>query len=140
LLGEKPTKRSAAVSSTPQVRRVASGATASLTAARTASRDRVPASTRVTASAGRQSTEPATLAGVPRWESNDLDAAEMAVALVESKVTRQPVDFVHGILVARAGGVALNRIAKDVDRHHSAVKRIIDAAAAHQQGVFASVG
>jgi hypothetical protein len=30
-----------------------------------------------------------------------------------------PVDIVRGILVAHSSGVALNRIAKDVDPHHS---------------------
>ena len=55
---------------------------------------------------------------------------ELAAALVAEKITRQPVDVVARILVAHARRDPLNRIAKNVGVHHSAVSRVIEAAAA----------
>jgi hypothetical protein len=144
VLGEKPTKRvasrsAATMPSTSQVRHVSTGATATSSAPRTAPRDRVSPPV-AAASARSQSRETATPTDPPRREFGGLDAAEMAVALVESKVTRQPIDVVRAILEAHRDGVVLNRIAKDVNRHHTAVRRIIDAAAAHQQNELQAVG
>jgi hypothetical protein len=50
---------------------------------------------------------------------------------VAAKATRQPVETVEAILVARETGDPLNRIAADLGVHHSAVKRILDAAGAN---------
>ncbi len=56
------------------------------------------------------------------------DSASRAAALVSAKVTRQPVQTVQAILEARDRGDALNRIAADLGVHHSAVRRVLDAA------------
>jgi hypothetical protein len=56
------------------------------------------------------------------------DAATLAAQLVADKVTRQPVDTVQAILEAHERGDALNRIAADLGVHHSAVRRVLDAA------------
>lgn len=52
---------------------------------------------------------------------------EIAAELVDAKLTRQPVDVVASILAAHEGGAPLNRIAKDLKVHHSAVSRVINA-------------
>jgi len=59
---------------------------------------------------------------------------------VDSKVTRQPIDTVRSALEAHDDGVALNRIAKDLNCHHTAVKRVIEAATALRQKELAAVG
>lgn len=71
----------------------------------------------------------ATESAVP---SADDPNRELAATLVAEKVTRQPVEVVAHILAAHDSGDALNRIAKNVGVHHSAVSRVIDAAA-HRQ-------
>jgi hypothetical protein len=58
---------------------------------------------------------------------------ELAAVLVAEKMTRKPVEVVVRILAAYDSGDPLNRIAKDVRVHHSAVSRVIGAAAAHRQ-------
>ncbi len=58
---------------------------------------------------------------------------ELAATLVAERATRQPVEVVARILAAHDSGDPLNRIAKNVGVHHSAVSRVIDAAAAHHQ-------
>jgi hypothetical protein len=63
----------------------------------------------------------------------------VAAELVAEKVTRQPVEVVARILAAHDSGNPLNRIAKNVGVHHSAVSRIIGAAAAHRQRTLAAV-
>ncbi len=62
-----------------------------------------------------------------------VDAASRAAALVAAKVTRQPVGTVQAILEAHEGGDALNRIAADLGVHHSAVRRVLDAAHAQDR-------
>jgi hypothetical protein len=47
---------------------------------------------------------------------------------------------VRAVIAAHDNGDRLNRIAKNVDRHHTAVKRIIDAAALHRQRQLVAVG
>jgi hypothetical protein len=59
--------------------------------------------------------------------------AQLAGQPVTAKVTRQPVDVVEAILVAHEKGAPLNRIAATVGVHHSAVRRILDAAEANSQ-------
>lgn len=79
----------------------------------------------------RDNTPPsATKSAVP---SADDPNRELAAVLVAEKVTRQPVVVVARILAAHDSGDPRNRIAKNVGVHHSAVSRIIDAAAAHRQ-------
>ena len=59
--------------------------------------------------------------------------AQLAAELVAARATRQPVQTVEAILVAHHNGDPLNRIAAAVGVHHSAVKRILDAADVHRQ-------
>lgn len=60
-------------------------------------------------------------------------AALLAEELVSAKVTRQPVETVEAILMAHQEGKPLNRIAADLGVHHSAVKRVLDAANVERQ-------
>ena len=62
---------------------------------------------------------------------SELTTAQLAAQLVAAKVTRQPVKTVTAILVANGNGDPLNRIAAAVGVHHSAVKRVLDAADIH---------
>lgn len=64
---------------------------------------------------------------------------ELAETLVAKKVTRQSVDKVAAILAAHDHGDPLNRIAKQLGAHHTAVSRVIEAAAAHNQRTLAAV-
>lgn len=57
------------------------------------------------------------------------EARELAAELVAAKVTRQPVAIVDAILAAHETGHARNRIAKDLGIHHSAVSKVVEAAA-----------
>ncbi len=54
--------------------------------------------------------------------------ARLAAELVATKTTRQPVATVEAILIAHHNGDPLNRIAATLGVHHSAVKRVLDAA------------
>ncbi|HKH51969.1 MAG TPA: hypothetical protein VKA77_09265 [Mycobacterium sp.] len=141
VLGDKPMKRNrvsrsaATAAAVSEVRRVGSTATATPAASRTATRNRD-----VAPDAAQLRTEPATSNEVSRRELTGFDAADLAVALVESKVTRQPIDIVRAVLEAHHNGDALNRIAKDLNCHHTAVKRIIDAATTHRHSDLAAVG
>ncbi|AGB21650.1 Protein of unknown function (DUF2637) [Mycobacterium sp. JS623] len=128
VLGDKPVRRarvsrSATSMSKVQVREVGSSGTSAAGATR--KRDLAP---QTAVSAVGKRTQPATLGAALHRDVAGLD--ELAVALVESKTTRQPVATVRVILEAESKGVAPNRIAKDVGVHHTAVKRILDAAAA----------
>lgn len=57
------------------------------------------------------------------------DMHSVAAYLVAAKVTRQSAETVAQILSAHNAGEPLNRIAKDLGVHHSAVSKILEAAA-----------
>jgi len=59
--------------------------------------------------------------------------AQLAAELGAAKVTRQPVETVLAILMAHNDGDPLNRIAAYLGVHHSAVKRVLEAAGANSQ-------
>jgi hypothetical protein len=59
--------------------------------------------------------------------------AQLAAELVATKATRKPVETVEAILVAHENGDPLNRIAAALGVHHSAVKRVLEAAGANSQ-------
>ncbi len=91
---------------------------------------------RVTASPPRVASAPlnalSAVAAAPRAA---LSAnAQVAAELVAAKVTRQPVETVEAILAAYQNGDPLNRIAAALGVHHSAVRRVLDAADAHHPG------
>ncbi|MGV0838483.1 DUF2637 domain-containing protein [Mycolicibacterium thermoresistibile] len=70
----------------------------------------------------------------------DQSTRDLAVALVAEKATgRQPLEVVERILTAYDSGDPPNRIAKNLRVHHSAVSRVIEAAAVHRQGVLEAV-
>jgi hypothetical protein len=54
-------------------------------------------------------------------------------------VTRKPVEVVARLLAAHDSGDPPNRIAKNVEVYHSAVSRVIEAAAVHRQRTLAAV-
>jgi hypothetical protein len=145
VLGDKPTggarapRNATTASADSQVKRVRPTATAMIAAPQGATRVRDLAA-QAAASAVRPRKEPATPDEWSRRDSDGLDSGDLAVALVDSKVTRQPIDVVRSVLEAHDNGVALNRIAKDVGVHHTAVKRIVDAAATHRRTDLAAVG
>jgi hypothetical protein len=61
---------------------------------------------------------------------------ELAAILVAEKLTRQPLAVVAQILTAHDAGDPLNRIAKNLGVHHSAVSRVIEAADSYRQRVL----
>lgn len=65
-----------------------------------------------------------------------VDAARRAAQLVAAKATRQPVQTVQAILESHERGDALNRIAAALGVHHSAVRRVLDAAAAQERAAM----
>jgi Protein of unknown function (DUF2637) len=130
-IGDKPARR------TPNATRSA-GATAAPSAITAISKGDAPIATPASvAITDRDNATPSEAeSAVP---SADDPNRELAATLVAEKVTRQPVEVVARILAAHDSGDALNRIAKNVGVHHSAVSRIIGAAAAHRQRTLAAV-
>ncbi|MCU1697347.1 MAG: hypothetical protein JWR34_3410 [Mycobacterium sp.] len=68
-----------------------------------------------------------------REESSDADTIDIAAAIVRAKGTRKSIEVVRAVLAAGDNGVPPDRIAKGVGAHHSAVKRVLDAAAYRRQ-------
>lgn len=124
-IGDKPARR------TRNATRSA-GATAAPGAITAISKRSAPTATlAVAAMTDRENaTASATESAVP---SADGPNRELAAELVAEKATRQSVETVAAILAAYERGDPLNRIAKHIGVHHSAVSRVIDAAAAHRQ-------
>jgi hypothetical protein len=117
-IGDKPTRRS---------RSATGGAAAAATIGATLSRAAATPTGGPDASQSRESTSgPELLSANPVC---DAATVELAAALIAEKVTRQPVEVVARILTAHAQGDPLNRIAKDLGVHHSAVSRVIEAVA-----------
>jgi hypothetical protein len=56
------------------------------------------------------------------------DIEELVAQVVASRAVKQPENVVRDILVAKAGGAAKQRIADDLDVHHSVVQRVLTAA------------
>jgi hypothetical protein len=84
--------------------------------------------------------EPASSQSAPRAAVAGDRTFDLAAALVRDKETKQPVEVVRAVLAAHRNGDPLNRIAKNVERHHTAVKRIIDAAEARMDRPLAATG
>ncbi|MCB0937639.1 MAG: DUF2637 domain-containing protein [Mycobacterium sp.] len=104
---------------------------AALAATYGAVQSRTPTATLGRANARSDRAVPASADAVSATTRASNDAAiELAAHLVSSKVTRQPVATVEAILVAHHNGDPLNRIAANLGVHHSAVKRVLDAAEA----------
>lgn len=86
-----------------------------------------------------------TRAAEPPSESDhggvDADSATLQLAgeLVAEKATRQPVEVVAAILTAHQAGDPINRIAKSLGVHHSAVSRVLEAADVRGQRILATV-
>jgi hypothetical protein len=95
------------------------------TATPTATRTAPPNAAPVSVSATRGS---AVSAPLPAQPADPDPTARVAADLVAAKATRQPVETVQAILIAHQNGDPLNRIAADLRVHHSAVKRVLEAA------------
>ena len=65
--------------------------------------------------------------------------AQLAADLVAAKVTRKPVATVEAILEAHHNGDPLNRIAATLGVHHSAVRRVLEAAEERERGQLVAV-
>jgi hypothetical protein len=114
------------------------GATAAPSAITASSKRDDQAATRAAAAMTDRENAPASATenAVPSAED---PIRELAATLVAEKVTRKPVEVVARILAAHDSGDPPKRIAKNVDVHHSAVSRVIDAVAAHRQRTLAAV-
>jgi hypothetical protein len=124
-VGDKPARR------TRIAARSAGAIAAPSASSATSRRDAATTSPRARALAERGNATPSdTESATPRADD---PIRELAATLVAEKVTRKPVEVVARILAAHDAGDPLNRIAKDVRVHHSAVSRIIEAADAHRQ-------
>lgn len=117
-VGDKPARRA---------RNAASPATQAVTRSTTASRVTI----------GRERGVSALSDGASATASAPHDAtdaiAQLAAKLVAAKATRQSVEKVEAILLAHQNGDPLNRIAAVLGVHHTAVKRVLDAADVHRQ-------
>ncbi|MGY4650533.1 DUF2637 domain-containing protein [Mycobacterium sp. URHB0021] len=124
-VGDKPARRSRNATRSAGVTAAPSAITA------TSRRDASIATPASVAMADRNDANAsATEGAVP---SADEPNRVLAAVLVAEKITRQPVAVVARILAAHDSGDPQNRIAKNTGVHHSAVSRVIAAAAAHRQ-------
>jgi hypothetical protein len=77
----------------------------------------------------RDTAAPVTTAtATPATPAADTGHSDRAAQLVADGKTKQSVDVVAAILAADAEGTALNSIAKQVGKHHSTVRAVLDAA------------
>ncbi len=130
-VGDKPVRR------TRNATRSAGATAAPSAITATSRRDVTTATPAAAAMTDRENaTASATESAVP---SADDPNRELAAELVAEKATRQSVETVAAILAAHEQGDPLNRIAKQVGVHHTAVSRIVGAAAAHRQRTLAAV-
>ncbi len=129
-VGDKPARRARSAASTaassatqpPTRTAIPSRATARLSRAVPAPADAISAYSAATTRAGSGAT------------------TQLAADLVAAKVTRQPVQTVEAILLAHHNGDPLNRIAAALGVHHSAVKRVLEAADAHRGRYLLAAG
>jgi hypothetical protein len=130
-IGDKPVRRARNATRS-------AGATAAPSAITAISKRDAPTATPATAAMTdcENATASATESAVP---SADDPNRELAAELIAEKATRQSVETVAAILAAHEQGDPLNRIAKQVDVHHTAVSRIVGAAATHRQRELAAV-
>ena len=117
-VGDKPARR-------PRTATPSAAPAATATAPRSAV-PRKPATSPVGARRARGDHSTATV-------SSGEQTARLAAELVAAKTTRQPVKTVEAILIAHDNGDPLNRIAAALGVHHSAVKRVVEAADAQRQ-------
>lgn len=68
----------------------------------------------------------------------DNATCEIAARIVAAKVTRQSTETVERILAAHHAGDPLNRIAKNLGVHHTAISKIVNAAQMHGRLDFVS--
>lgn len=127
-IGDKPARKPRIATSTA-TRTQSAGATATVT-----KRDMVGPNTAPVVAVAREA-EP------PSESDRGVDGADSAVLqlageLVAEKATRQPVEVVAAILAAHHAGDPINRIAKSLGVHHSAVSRVIEAAEGNRVGTF----
>jgi hypothetical protein len=66
--------------------------------------------------------------------------ADLALDLIASGVTTQPVDTVIAVLSAHRGGASINAAAKASGINYRTAQRIVEAAAEHRQSQLAVVG
>lgn len=130
-IGDKPARRSRTATSSATRTRSASVAVAN------AKRDVMTAKTASAVTVIRDAeTSPESGRAVVNADSATLRLAE---ELVAEKATRQPVEVVVAILTAHQAGDPLNRIARNLGVHHSAVSRVLEAAAKIDQGQLMAV-
>jgi hypothetical protein len=63
--------------------------------------------------------------------------ADLALDLIESGVTTQPVETLIAVLTARRGGLSINAAAKVVGINYRTSQRIVAAGAEHRQQLMA---
>lgn len=133
-LGDKPARRPRTAS-----RRAVAHATDTAGKASAPARSRTAdASPTSSAPAARpQPAGPCALQAIPA-NSADLDTTAIARTLVDTGATTKSLEQVEQVLAAHAAGTAITRIAADIGVHHATVRKIVNAAAQHQQ--FAAAG
>jgi Protein of unknown function (DUF2637) len=73
-------------------------------------------------------------------QPDDADLASLAVDLIESGVTTQPVGTVIAVLAASRDGASINAAAKASGINHRTAQRIVRGAAEHRQWQLVAVG
>lgn len=117
-IGEKPPRRGRNAASTATQPAARSATANRVTIGRDRGMSALPDGASATASAPHDATDA---------------IAQLAAKLVAAKATRQSVEKVEAILLAHQNGDPLNRIAAVLGVHHSAVKRVLDAAAPNRE-------
>jgi hypothetical protein len=83
--------------------------------------------------------DPAPTAQSAQTESTQADA-DLALELIASGVTTQPVDTVVAVLSAHRDGASINAAAKASGINYRTAQRIVEAAAERQQRQLVAVG
>lgn len=139
-LGDKPPRRSRSVitsanTQTPATRGLAQSLTRS---AKTQAKSAAPGGRGVPASTSAQPDPAHTAQGSVPAETTQVDA-DLALQLISSGVTTQPVETVNAVLAASRDGASINAAAKVAGINYRTAQRIVKAAADHQQGQLVAV-
>jgi hypothetical protein len=139
-LGDKPARRSRAVatSASAEVHSVHNLAQASVRSAKaqlkrfaqTEARSQKPVSARPNSAQKMQSSTQA--------DATHVDA-DLALELIASGVTTQPVEIVIAVIVASGNGASINAAARAAGINHRTAQRVVKAAREHRQGQLAVV-
>ncbi|MDI3312945.1 MAG: DUF2637 domain-containing protein [Mycobacterium sp.] len=143
-LGDKPVRRAPRVS--PQTAPVHTAALTPVQRAKANFKASAQGGIRVPPSASVQPNPAHTVQDSAQTQAPQADAeiaqadADLALELIASGVTTQPVETVIAVLAATRGGASINAAAKASGINYRTAQRIVEAAAEHRQRQLVAVG